>query len=43
MMKELTYKQVGNYFIPDLKLDGEDELEEMPLGKYGMLRPHGCG
>ena len=37
-MMELTYKQVGDYLIPDLILDGEDELEEMPLGKYGMLR-----
>ena len=34
MTKELTYKQAGDYLI----LDGEDELEEMPLGKYGMLR-----
>ena len=38
MTKELTYKQAGDYLIPDLTLDGEDELEEMPLGKYGMLR-----
>ena len=38
MTKELTYKQAGDYLIPDLILDGEDELEEMPLGKYGMLR-----
>jgi len=35
---ELTYTKVGDYLIPDLMLDGEDELEEMPLGKYGMLR-----
>ncbi len=34
----LTYTKVGEYLIPDLMLDGEDELEEMPLGKYGMLR-----
>ena len=38
MTRELTYKQAGDYLIPDLILDGEDELEEMPLGKYGMLR-----
>lgn len=37
-MKELTYKQAGDYLIPDLMLDGAEELEEMPLGKYGMLR-----
>ena len=24
--------------IPGLILDGEEELEEMPIGKYGMLR-----
>ena len=37
-MAELTYTQVGDYLIPDLMMDGEDEVEEMPLGKYGMLR-----
>ena len=37
-MAELTYTQVGDYLIPDLTMDGEDEVEEMPLGKYGMLR-----
>ena len=37
-MAELTYRSVGDYLIPNLMLDGEDELEEMPLGKYGMLR-----
>ena len=37
-MAELTYTKVGDYYLPDLALDGEDELEEMPLGKYGMLR-----
>ena len=37
-MAELTYKQAGDYLIPDLTLDGAEELEEMPLGKYGMLR-----
>jgi len=37
-MAALTYTKVGDYLIPDLMLDGEDELEEMPLGQYGMLR-----
>ena len=37
-MAELAYKQAGDYLIPDLKADGEDEWEEAPLGKYGMLR-----
>ena len=35
---ELTYTKVGDYLIPDLAMDNEDEAEEMPLGKYGMLR-----
>ena len=37
-MAELTYRKMGDYQIPDLMLDGADEMEEMPLGKYGMLR-----
>ena len=37
-MAELTYTQVGDYLIPDLMMDSEDEAEERPLGKYGMLR-----
>ena len=37
-MAELTYTQVGDYLIPNLMMDGEDESEEMPLGKYGMLK-----
>ena len=37
-MAELTYTKIGDYFIPDLVLDGEDELTEASLGKYGMLR-----
>lgn len=37
-MAELAYKKAGAYLIPDLMMDGEDEMEEMPLGKYGMLR-----
>ncbi len=35
---ELTYTKVGDYLLPDLIADGEDEMEEMPIGKYGMLR-----
>ena len=35
---ELTYTKVGDYLIPDLTADGEDETEEMPLGKYGRMR-----
>ena len=34
----LTYTKNGDYLIPDLMLDGTEELEEMPLGRYGMLR-----
>ena len=37
-MTELTYTKVGDYYIPDLKLDGQGEREKMPLGKYGRLR-----
>ena len=37
-MAELTYTKVGDYFIPDLMLDGQEETEQYPLGKYGMLR-----
>ena len=37
-MAELTYRKMGDYQIPDLMLDGANEMEEMPLGKYGMLR-----
>ena len=37
-MEALAYRECGEYLIPDLELDGERETEEMPLGKYGMLR-----
>ena len=37
-MLKLTYKRAGDYLIPDLEVDGAEELDEMPLGKYGMLR-----
>ena len=35
---ELTYTKNGDYLIPDLMLDEQGKVEEMPLGKYGMLR-----
>ena len=37
-MAELTYTRMGDYLIPDLTLDNENEQEEYPLGKYGRLR-----
>ena len=37
-MAKLTYTKVGDYLIPDLILDDQDEMEEYPPGKYGMLR-----
>ncbi len=37
-MAELTYRKNGDYLIPELMMDGEDETEEILLGKYGMLR-----
>lgn len=37
-MAELAYKKMGDYQIPDLMMDGEDTMEEMPLGRYGRLR-----
>ena len=33
---ELTYTKCGDYYIPDLVLDGDEEYH--PLGKYGRLR-----
>ena len=33
---ELTYTKCGDYYIPDLTLDGDEE--DRPLGKYGRLR-----
>ena len=33
-MNELTYRQAGDYLIPDLTL----EQEGQPLGKYGRMR-----
>ena len=37
-MTELTYTLVGDYYLPNLILDGQEEREKMLLGKYGMLR-----
>ena len=34
-MTELTYKEAGDYQIPDIKLE---ETEDRPLGKYGRMR-----
>ena len=34
----VTYTKNGDYLVPDLMLDGTEKLEEMPLGRYGMLR-----
>ena len=36
-MAELTYRKMGDYLIPNLVIEEED-TEEMPLGRYGMLR-----
>lgn len=33
-----TYTKVGDYYIPDLKLADEAFLDDMSLGKYGLLR-----
>ena len=35
MMSEMTYTQVGEVLIPDLKLEHPDTK---PLGKYGRMR-----
>ena len=34
-MSEVTYRQNGDYLLPDL---GLTEAEQKPLGKYGMMR-----
>ena len=34
-MIELKYRQSGDYLLPDL---GLTEAEQMPLGKYGLMR-----
>ena len=36
-MSELTYRQNGDYLLPDL---GLTDAEQKPLGKYGMMRLH---
>ncbi len=33
-----TYTKVGDYYIPNLKLADEVFSDDMPLGKYGLLR-----
>jgi hypothetical protein len=35
---ELSYTKVGDYLLPNLILDGEDEMEAVPLGRFGRLR-----
>ena len=32
----LTYTKVGDYYFPNLALDGDED--ETPLGKFGLLR-----
>ena len=34
-MSEMTYRQAGDYQIPDIELKNS---EEKPLGKYGRMR-----
>lgn len=34
-MNEITYRQEGNYLIPDLEYP---EMDLLPLGKYGRMR-----
>ena len=34
-MTELTYRQAGDYLIPDIQLE---KTEDRPLGKYGRMR-----
>ena len=34
-MKKITYSQVGDYLLPDLKLP--DEETKITLGRYGLL------
>lgn len=36
-MSELTYRQNGDYLLPDL---GLTDAEQKPLGKYGLMRLH---
>lgn len=35
MMKEMTYRQSGDYLIPNIQLSS---TEKKPLGKYGRMR-----
>jgi hypothetical protein len=34
-MNEITYKQVSDYFLPDIALS--DPVDARPLGRYGMM------
>ena len=34
-MAELTYRQEGDYLIPNIELE---KMEDRPLGKYGRMR-----
>ena len=35
---EMTYRQNGDYLIPDIRLS---EQEDTPIGKYGQMRKAG--
>lgn len=37
-MAELTYIRVGDYYIPNLALDPEQEESARNIGKYGPMR-----
>jgi len=34
-MQEITYSQIGDYLLPDIKLS--DPPDAPPLGRYGMM------
>lgn len=34
-MEKLTYTKNSDYLIPDLEMDGQDEIEEMPWASTG--------
>ena len=33
-----TYTKVGDYYIPNLIIGNDEEIDDRPIGKYGMLR-----
>ena len=37
-MVEITYHKEGDYFIPDLYLEKEENEKDYQIGKYGHLR-----